>query len=573
MDDKEKLEQEREQLEREKEELETAKKRLAREKEKLEQEKEEMEERQSEQEEVIERLGKTEFNNFEEDKKIIQNEKQKAIFEKNKPLIIVGIVLLIVILLGAIFLFKESVKKKPTESSSTNSQEFRPADDNLSYYANNNSILLFQKYLYHEGSKTITDLLGHKITQLDNNYEIKLGDDFIYEVSALGGKERSIKRFNGEKFYKIIEKKYDTEEEKSDTGILVNTQNTFVGMYDNSKNSSILYLLDQESYRMISLPNLEAYTFNIGAEEPIIIYDKQYVMTRKNNLIGLYDVKNEKELLKPVYQDLISISDNKFIAVQNGKAGIIDASGKILLDFRYSMLEKAGGYYVAGKENGIVILNDQYQEIENSTLSVPNLSRYTYHVCCGNANPLVVKNINNHLIIGIGANGYETVIYYYFDQNHQFIKLVSGTIKTVGSYLLIQEKGSTNISVYDKNMTRVQGFDLQDSLENRDMSLFLGDYLVATKNDAEPKFFVISTGETKKVINSFIRDHKQYRVTFTFTNRSKNLGTIIIQQEDQELARLENASFINYISAFNNGVHFIENRLVYSAGGDILVLK
>ena len=68
----------------------------------------------------------------------------------------------------------------------------------------------------------------------------------------------------------------------------------------------------------------------------------------------------ESILIAPIYKKLIPLGDNSFIAQKNGKYGIVDRKGEILLDFKYHQANRVLGKYVKLKNYTGYGLYDEY---------------------------------------------------------------------------------------------------------------------------------------------------------------------------------------------------------------------
>ncbi len=515
--------------------------------------------------------------------------------KKTRMVIAYAIAALMVILIVSTLLFtgvletlfgKDEKEKGSSNNNSERGEVVITDSTKLVSYGINNGELYLDKYIYNADTEEITDLFGEKIAKVDEKYQVILGQGAIYE-KKYSTNDIDVKKLIDGKFIPIIRQTYTSDTEAANSGKLVDENNKLIGAYDNNETSGHLYLYENDTWKGITLKDLGIFGFENAACEDKHVYDNQYIITYDKtktsensyySYLGIYDIKNDKELVKPVYELLVSIGDKKFIAQKDGKTGIIDVNGKVLLDFQYDFIEKVGSYYIVNKNNGIVVLDSNYKEISD-VLEVGPIT-YHYYLCCGTMNIFGGTMFGDNLIIRIGNNPdeVETREYYYLD-NHTFRKLGKGVLKTAENTLLFQEYGSTILSIYDKNLDKVKDIDFQESARNWTFNIFLKNYLVATtrSDNYSYKFFTISTGEAINVINVFEREHGEYMVRFTFTDKSKALGTITVLQGEKELGRLENASFIKYISTKNNGVSLKDNKIIYKTteeynGNDILII-
>ena len=228
-------------------------------------------------------------------------------------------------------------------------------------------------------------------------------------------------------------------------------------------------------------------------------------------------------------------------------------------------VEKDGNYYLAGKDNKLVVLDSNYKEI-GATLDVPGLNKYSYDLCCMAVNPFTAYSINNYLVVRVGERGLAD--HYYLDDNKNFVELEEGyDVKAFDNYLVISNED--NIIVYDKKMTKITEIESIDDYELE--ALYLNSVLVFGKSSSEYKFYNVNTGEELKTISTFRRIYSGYEVKFVLEKDGK--GTLTISKDEEELGSLSDASFEAYITAPNNGITMTVNRIIYNASGDILVVE
>ena len=524
---------------------------------------------EKELEELEERLEHVEFNNEEEDSKMMK-EKRIHPEDKNRIILMVSILLIVLVSLGAGYLLRGLFDHKEKQEENKNPSEEKVDFDDTSKLVNlelNNASFFFDTYLYNDNTKSILGLDGKEILSLDKGYEIRKGIDSLYEYSLDDAKKVVVKKLVNKKWKKVLEIQYESIEETAYIRGIINTNHQFIGVYDNRKTTNRLYLLEKDSYQEEILDNLRVYL--TSSIEDKVVYDNEYITTYSKDStlsspkMGLYHLKTNKEVLKPIYSELDFISTKEIIAKKDNKAGIIDSTGKVLLDFKYDTIKKVGKYFVAEVNHKLLLLDSNYKKVDNISLEIPIYSTF--------------EGISffDNVLIGVKDNN--DITYYYLD-NNQFIKLVTGTIKIVDTYCIVQENNSTTMSIYDKNLDKVTEIDFQESIKDYTMYLFLNNYLSCVKGEGEnitKKFFNIEQS-AKTEIRTFMRDHGDYRVSFTFTTKEK--GILLIKKGEEEIGKLENASFLNYISSPNNGITLKNKRILYYAErpnsfGDILLIQ
>ena len=579
-EEEEKLKKKMAEMEEEKEKLQKKIDAMNKQKEKLEKIMEDddgviEEEEDEEKKELEERLAKTEFNNEEEDEKVIKGKEEKALSDKNNKIIFAATCLLIAIMIGAIILVfgknHGDSKQSDSEKGSGSEQSETQKEERSSYGVTNGSIL-FTKYIYAD--RVITDLLGEGVADIDDSFDLAISSDTIYEYNGAYARNTSqkviIKKLVDKYWKSVLEKDFNGTNFDY-VGTVLDTSYYLLGVYDNSGSNGKLYLLDGDTYREVTLPGKGIYVKTNGVSASRFVYDNRYIMTydkryntsavsSDNDLIGLYDINSKQEIITPVYDEMTYLDEGRFLVKRDGKAGIIDASGKTLLDFKYKKLEKRGDYFIAIKGNDLVVLNSKYQEISGAFLE--------------NVTSFVSKSFKGNLLVGkeVGSK----TMYYYLDSSNHFTALVDGSVKVSGDYLVVQEFNSTVAAFYNKSMKKVKEYDLKVSINNWNLYFFFDNYFIMTQDNGSIRFYDHSEGKQINVLQRFYRYYnKVYYVEFAFTNGNK--GTVTIKKDDKILGTLENATFDNYVSTNNNGVSFGNNMVFYYAigsnGNDVLVIK
>jgi hypothetical protein len=89
----------------------------------------------------------------------------------------------------------------------------------------------------------------------------------------------------------------------------------------------------------------------------IVTADYQKIVRSSNGVYLVQDVKNKWGLvdgqgvsrLSPAFDRLTDLGENKLLAIQNGKAGLVDYSGRILVPFQYEEIVKKSDYTLLRK--------------------------------------------------------------------------------------------------------------------------------------------------------------------------------------------------------------------------------
>lgn len=518
---------------------------------------EEISERAQTEDELKQELTQTfthiEFNNEQEDLEVVKEEKWKRSASIRKVMLILGSILFVVGLWLVLFPKVKDLFHKSNVSKTKVEEEFH----DTGVYKSHSGTLLLNRYIYDSDTHTLMDLSFKEILKVNNPSYLRIIGDDLYIVS------RNNQSFAIEK---IVEGKAVSIFKKTanGTGLISN-----VGFYTDGGKK--LYFFENDSYREVSLSDgIQMYSFSSDDGEDKYMAGENLIFTQNVlGKLGLYRVDNKQELIKPIYDELVRAKEGIFVAVKNEKAGIIDMNGKVLLDFRYDVLEPAGDYYIAGTGNSIVLLDSNYKEIPSSTLRVNRLNQYQYHSCCSYESPFYTFVFASKFFVATASVG-NSYTYSYLNENQEFVSLFTTNSSSpilLNNYLIV--KDDQRFMVYNSNLQKVGSIVGEEVI-----GTFLNNVLI-TKKDNQYYFMNLETGEDNGRLNRFSRDHGEYLLTFHLENDGR--GRMVISKEEKELETLENASFDAFIYAGDSRFFETSDLLVYhaqySSNGDILVIR
>ncbi|SEQ21724.1 WG repeat-containing protein [Flavobacterium urocaniciphilum] len=140
--------------------------------------------------------------------------------------------------------------------------------------------------------------------------------------------------------------------------------------------------------------------------------NQNVVYVTKNNKLGVFDLKTEKILIEPKYDEISFLDTHKekkvFKVLKEGKYGMLNENNEIVLPFEYDKIEKNGDLYLTllfqNKKVGIKVFNTIYPTIAAKYLDV--LDKESIQINNSwSFNIFLVKTING---IGyVGENGVE----------------------------------------------------------------------------------------------------------------------------------------------------------------------
>lgn len=310
----------------------------------------------------------------------VKLEKKKRFWDEFKAFIILAVIILVIIIGGwywYTYVYKD-LGNKPSL------KEEKVVDKYKSY-----------KYIVAD---------THKLDVLNDEYLIEYDDNYIYKVMDMntnilfeGEAEYSyyIEDFNNNFYliindiennqnylsiYKLEDKEFKLDKELSETAVyyvpIIYEDNDdlitlgFTGTkysYDdenNEQNTTYLYTLDGEEYE------LDNYQI-LGDEkitkpfEAIITYNKDNIIvgtskTYSDLLYGLLELKSGNTIIRPQYEGLYT-DGNNYIAVKDGKTGIITNKLKKLVNFEYDFIDRYDSYYVVAKNKKMAIMDNNFK--------------------------------------------------------------------------------------------------------------------------------------------------------------------------------------------------------------------
>lgn len=510
------------------------------------------------EEKVRKLFENVEFNNENEDLTIISEEKKQKKKLDNKVIIIGGIILFIAIILIVVLLTSGGRKNDENSESGNASQNENKEQSNndntvatdYDIYKDKESVLLLNNFIYYPKKEEITYLSGEDKTNVTKDFFIKLGKESIYETK-LTSKGITINYFTGTSFKEVLK--------KDGTFLYVKDNNDkLLGVFD--KDSKKMYLLNKDAFSTTTLEG--KYDKSITNENTEIIVQDNYLVTNSNNKYGLYDLKNDKELIPVKYEFLKYLKDKKLVAIKDKKAGIIDINDKEITKFKYDFIESSGNYFLAG-EDKLKVLDKDGKEL-GTEIDVKNLNNYSYFLCCGNINPFTAYTFGSNLLIKTGTKVEDTK--YYYLKGDTLEKLDILTMNISGKYLVTLNSDDETVTIYNQKMEKVIDIKV-DTYRGTSANVFLDVLLVLDYN----KFYNMKTGESTKV-DTYRRIYKEYEVIFK-KDKDKETGTLTISKDGTVLGTLENLSFKDYLETSDNGIINTNEFIIYSADKVLAIKK
>ena len=506
-----------------------------------------------------------EFNNLDEDEKIINEEdnsfiEKKTYFPKNNnqknnknmiPIIVIGVLVVVIIILLLALLSKDKKESKDDNTNSNNSSENSNGNDNNNEKTNDNdsktydinskdSILLLNKYLLFKGEKdfTIVDLDGNKVDSInidssDINYYTDNKD--IYFIN-----EKVVYKLDNNKLKEICTLEGDN------FGFLKNEKEKIIGIYNSLNNKEVLYLENKDDYQKIEINN---YTIgsNFSNKNYKEIYNDRYVIIINSNSFGIYDVKDNKEIIEPKYDNIEYLNNDYFSIKKDDNYGIIDKNDKVVLEIKYDAINYSNNLYFAIDNNKLKVLDSKFKEIT----SIDNINNSQNRLKVSLFKDKVIYLANRS--IAIDSKG--TVTDLDFDNYYVY-----------GNYLITSKDDSTIVTLYDKDLKEVGKYDTKTKDNNlEDSAIFLNNVLILNGGDC----FELQTGKSKGHINLYRRTSQGYLITYE-VNKD---GKITISYNDEVLGEVTGVKLMDFLTSENNGITVTKKHFIFNVGDIHFITK
>ena len=187
------------------------------------------------------------------------------------------------------------------------------------------------------------------------------------------------------------------------------------------KNTTINYL-DGTTYELKKQVLIGDKTLKTETS-PIITYNRQYIVSKKNNEVGLFDYIEKEMEIDYKYDRLTTSLDGNYIAVKDNKTGIINTKLKKIVDFKYDDIKSYNDFYVIENSNKVALMNNNYKLVTDFVFSKENsevLDAYKIN----DKYILIINSDSNCFTYIINADGtYNTLenSHIYYNKNDDFI--------------------------------------------------------------------------------------------------------------------------------------------------------
>lgn len=549
--------------------------------------------------EIREKLENVEFNNEDEDQEIMDDEdnyevkisssskkhdEETEVMDRNDDsflekksinkttlllcFIIVILVIVIAFLVIPRIMGKGSITPSNHSSEENYDDEGKPTTTVIditkgkSSFINDNHLFVNYKDIGY-----ITNLEGKVIYQDDDKVCSMMKDSFFMC-------ER-----NDESKTKYVIKKIDesgnitnvSEEEKfdSDGRVLLNGSK-LIGYYSDNDNGTHLSFVDNNSIKEIDMSQVYLLQANDSNERKI--YGGRYaiVSNKRNNNIsdgkkysyGVYDVIENRIIIKPKYETMVYLDDDLFVAVVDGKSGIVDSNDTVKLDFKYDVILYSNGLFFAGKGDVLHVLNKSYKEIGN-TIKISSLKQYDYY---DNHKKIEVKACGDKVILLKNSSKSDDNQYVVVDQDGNFTDYDFQLYEVLKKHVItLKDK---TLVLYDISFNKIQEFQIPDSVQiDLDTAvIYVGDNLVFNGCYV----FDINSGKYLYKMNNLSRSYQGYYVDLKFQN---GVGTAEVFLDDNKIGSIDDVDISKFLKADNNGIQVTNDYFIFHVGNKTLIIK
>jgi len=485
----------------------------------------------------------------------------------NKTIIILGVILgvllVIVLFLVGSLLFNGESSRSGSNGSNDESiykDEGKPSTSKVDI-SKGSSYFINEKYLYLKDNEIgyITDIEGKVIYQDDDNSCLMMSNSYFM-----------CERHDNSKVKYVIKKVEDSgsvqniahENDFNVEGRIIKSGNQVVGYYSEDKNKTHLTIIHHDTLKDI---NFDYLLFNEGSNNSYtrkIYGDKYFIITDSSmKLYGLYDIVNEKVLIKPKYKELVYLYDDLFVAAKNDKSGIINSNDDVKVDFKYDVINYSNGLYIVGNGNVLRVLNKNYQEI-GDTLKVKSLSDYDYY----NSNRILkLKSFSDKVILLKDYSNNQSQ-YAVVDSSGKFMDYEFTKFSVIGDRVVTQK--DNQLTLYDSSFNKIQEFNIPNSIpiDLNTAVIYLNDNLVFNGCYV----FDINSGNYLYQMNHLSRSYQGYFVDLNFKD---GIGTADVSLEDKKIGSIEKVDVSEFLKADNNGIRLTNEYFIFSVGDKNLIIK
>lgn len=280
--------------------------------------------------------------------------------------------------------------------------------------------------------------------------------------------------------------------------------------YNLSSSSGVggeIYLLDSDKFIEYEDVNLVNADVALSMEDPFVVFDEKYVVVVNDDdkaKYGVMDITTGKMVIGLEYDRLYPTHTDNYIAIKNGKTGVINRSLKKMVNFEYDFIDINDGFYVVGQDDKLAIMNDKFDFVTGFDFEHKNtdLHPYVYLPCCANFNTFEAYKVKDKyvLINNIGDDSGKASSAYVISENGKYEEISQNTMKNNGEFIYSYLLDDKKITIYDEELKEMYSLSFKeyDIDEDDDVFVLLNkDILIVNINETE-LYYDYKTGEEIK---------------------------------------------------------------------------
>lgn len=532
----------------------------------------------------------SESNNLVENndvEKKSREEKKKRLFDEIKSFIILVIIIGVVILAGWLFYkYAKPFNKEPKVDNKvveTNDYTYVTysvtSDDRLEFVGDNyliefngdELVKIMDRY-----SNVLYEAINIEnysfIEGIDGNlYAIEyldLEDDNLFNLYVLeNSKLVQVREFIDENtYYSLIIYKYFEDFNYSYLISGVGTEK-LIGIYSNTEymdgdlneiREETIYTLDNKEYELEDV-HLDCDVVRDSTDVPFYTASERYIVIKNDeSKYGLYDLQEGKVIIEPDYEGLYTANDGNYVAIKNGKAGIINKKLKKLVDFEYDFIDINDGYYIVSKNSKLAIMTADFKLVTGFDFDYQSLGEeYSYRLL-DSINSFLVFKLEDGYVLTINNCELDSDLDTNYKKSETYIINSDGTYKTIKAnefdysddYAYAYLKDEKKYQLYDtENFEIISTVDLSDyDYDSYPSASIIGD-VICIDLDSELYFDIVTGEELENLITHQVIINGDMKIDIDRSNDKailtaydKELETIIIEITDLDYGVLENSA-------------------------------
>ena len=395
------------------------------------------------------------------------------------------------------------------------------------------------------------DSVLYKVMDMDRNILFEGKED--YSELYVGIDDELYLIFNDTKnegslsLYKFIDK------ELQEISVLNTSNYYYVPMvYTNNGTDKLVAILgqsynfveDNEDFDMINeVINLDGekqevkdYIFEgdsarLGFDMPVYSNSSRYfvVYTENGSKRGVYDIQNEEIVISGKYSELYTTKNGNYIAVKNGKTGIVNLKSKILVDFKYDFISDYGEFYVISKNKKLGILDKDYKVVVEPKFTYQESDEYgfNYNKTDSFYDSFIASKYNDKYVLTVNANelvadlNYKIHETYVIDGTGEYITIKANEFNIYDNLIYGYDKDSKKYTIYDNTFAEKYVIDLNGyDFESNPRLEYVNENSIVVYMDSTLYFDALTGDEIDSLRDAtFVAD----KIEFKYSNKNRNV--------------------------------------------------